>query len=159
MAKTWKKLGVIALSIGIAEGIGFAAGMLSGDIQATYGALRQPPLAPPDWLFPVVWGILYALMGIAAALIYMEEIPKSQKHYALRGYAMQLLINFVWPIVFFRFEAFVAAAWMLTGLLILVWECYREFRTIRPVAGYLLIPYLIWLLFALCLNVGVAVLN
>ena len=158
MAKLWKNIVSLIASLAIAEGAGLVSDLLAGDIPAVYENLKQPPLSPPGWLFPVVWVILYALMAVAAWLIYKEE-DSQEKHLALRGYWMQLLINFVWPIVFFRFGAYGAAAWMLAGLLFLVWECFLQFKAIKPIAGYLLLPYLAWLLFAMYLNVGIVVLN
>lgn len=159
MPKFWKNAAALLASLVIAEGVGFLSGLLSGDISAVYQSLNKPPLSPPGKLFPIVWVILYALMAVAAYLVYREDGDPQEKYFALRGYWMQLLINFVWPIVFFRFEAFGAAAWMLAGLLFLVWDCFLRFRRIKPIAGYLLLPYLAWLLFALYLNAGTVILN
>ncbi len=159
MAKLWKNIVSLVASVAIAEGAGLISGLLAGDIGEIYKTLNQPPLAPNGIVFPIVWIILYALMGVAAWLVYIAEDDPAQKHQAIRGYWMQLLINFVWPIVFFRFGAYWAAAWMLGGLIFLVWECLLQFKNIRPWAGYLLLPYMAWLLFALYLNIGTAILN
>ncbi len=149
----------ILLSIALAEGVGFLSSYLSGNINNATQSINQPPLAPPPWLFPVAWGILYALMGIAAGLIYLNNGDRERREQALIYYGVQLAVNFSWSIVFFRFRAFWLAVIIILVLDILVYLTMRRFRAISPVAGYLLIPYLLWLLFATYLAIGVFILN
>ena len=149
----------ILLSIAIAEGVGFLSGYLSGDIGAVYRSFEQPPLAPPGWLFPIAWGILYALMGIAAALIYLNMSDDCAREEALIYYGVQLAVNFSWSIVFFRFQALWLGVVIILVLDLLVWITYRKFSAVSRTAGVLLIPYLIWLLYATYLAVGVFFLN
>ncbi|MGN0669627.1 MAG: TspO/MBR family protein, partial [Oscillospiraceae bacterium] len=130
-----------------------------GDISAVYQTLEKPPLSPPDWIFSVVWIILYALMGISAYLVYRSDSEPVSVKSALRVYWLQLVVNFAWSIVFFRFQAFWAAFVVLIILLILVITMLVKFAKIRPVAALVSAPYLLWLLFAAYLNVTTALLN
>ncbi len=150
---------VVLISIAIAEGIGFLSGFLAGNTRNVYQDLNQPPFAPPGWVFPVVWAILYALMGIAAALVYLNRGNDLRRRQGLWLYAVQLLVNFSWSIVFFRFQAFgwaVAVILLLDALVILttLW-----FWAVSETAGKLMVPYLIWLAIASYLAIGVYILN
>lgn len=152
-------LKTVAIQIILAEAVGGLAAALSGNIGSDYRAFNQPPLSPPGWLFPVVWVILYALMGISAALVMEASAPQDAKANALKFYIGQLIINFLWPIIFFRFENFWMAFVFLLALDLLVAVTLIKFWRIRPAAGWLLIPYALWILFATYLNWGVAQLN
>lgn len=149
----------ILLSIAIAEGVGLLSGFLAGDSREVYQTLNQPPLAPPGWVFPVAWGILYALMGIAAGLIYLNRGDDRAREQALIYYGIQLAVNFSWSIVFFRFQALWFAVVIILVLDILVFITQRHFSRISKAAGWLMVPYLLWLLFATYLAVGVFFLN
>lgn len=142
-----------------AELAGVLSSLFAGNISAVYQTLEKPPLSPPDWVFPVVWIILYALMGISAYLVYRSDSEPVRVKSALRIYWLQLLINFSWSIVFFRFQAFWAAFVVLIILLILVITMLVKFAKIRPAAALVCVPYLLWLLFAAYLNVTTALLN
>lgn len=157
MNKDSKKL--IIISILIAEGVGLLSSLLAGDTRAFYQTLNQPAFAPPGWLFPVAWGILYALMGAAAALIPTSMGADADKKRALTLYGLQLLLNFSWSIVFFRFGLLWPSVLVILALLLLVVLTFLAFLDIRPLSGYLLIPYLLWLLFATYLNISIAILN
>ncbi len=159
MVVTKKNLLGALLSILLAEAVGFLAGLLSGNSRAIYQSLTQPPLSPPGWIFPIVWTILYALMGLAAYLIYASACSDETKKRALGLYLAQLGVNFLWSIVFFTFGAYGAALVVLLLLDYLVFMTIRAFREIRPVAAWLLIPYFLWILFATYLNVGIVALN
>lgn len=136
---------------------GIAGALLGGNTGEVYETLIRPPLSPPSILFPIVWSILYALMGVAAYIISTENTPK--KEFLLRAYWAQLTLNALWPLVFWRFKAFGFAAAII--VLILVMVIYLAVNTfkINKTGFYLLLPYIIWLLFALYLNIGIAVLN
>ena len=142
-----------------AELAGVLSSLFAGNIGAVYQTLEKPPLSPPDWVFTVVWIILYALMGISAFLVYHSGAEPVRVKSALRIYLLQLVVNFSWSIVFFRFQAFWAAAVVLAILLILVITMLIKFAKIRPAAALISVPYLIWILFAAYLNVATAVLN
>ncbi len=149
----------ILLSVALAEGVGLLSGYLSGDIGAVYRSFEKPPLAPPGWLFPIAWGILYALMGIAAALIYLNRGDDRAREEALVYYGVQLAVNFSWSIVFFRFRALWLGVVIVLVLDLLVWVTRRHFARISRAGGWLLVPYLLWLLYATYLTVGVFFLN
>ncbi len=122
-----------------------------------YGEINKPALAPPGWLFPVVWTILYALMGISSYIIWSEKSSYTKE--ALTIYGIQLVFNFCWSIFFFVLEAFLLSFVWLCGLFILIFIMIMAFRRISPVAAYLQIPYAVWVLFAGYLNAGIYFLN
>lgn len=133
---------------------GIAAG---GNFSAFYNALNQPPFAPPGWLFPAAWGILYALMGISAYLIWSSGHKGSKQ--ALVLYGIQLFVNFLWSPVFFGLKSFAGATIVILVLLALVAMMIISFWRIRKPAALLNIPYLLWLVYAGYLTIGVLVLN
>ena len=153
----WKRYKPILLQVVIALLAGGLASLLGGDTAPLYERLVSPPLAPPGWVFPVVWSILYVLMGVAAGLVVKSQDVDSRQALAL--YYLQLGLNVLWPLVFFRFEWITMAAVWLLLLTVAVYTTWMRFRAINKVAGWLLVPYLAWCLFALYLNIGLAVLN
>lgn len=100
----------------------------------------------PPWIFPVVWTILYTLMGISAYIIY-EKTNKT-----LKIYTYQLIVNLLWSFIFFKFKLFTLAFIWILFLILLVIIMIKEFLSINKTAGYLQIPYLIWILVAAILN-------
>lgn len=142
-----------------AELVGALSALLSGTFSNKYMTFIKPPLSPPGWVFPVVWTVLYALMGISAYLVYNSDENQRDKSKALKVYFIQLALNFLWSIIFFRFELYKIALMDLVLLLIAVIIMTILFYRIKKAAGYMNIPYIIWLLFATYLNIGVAVLN
>ena len=152
-----RKALIICLLIPLAVG-GLAAALTMGSMEQ-FAALAQPPLSPPGWVFPVVWTILYLLMGWASFLIWKSGAPQAAKKRALGLYGMQLAVNFVWPLLFFRAGLYGFALLWLVILLVLVAETMLAFGRIDRRAAWLLAPYLLWLLFAAYLNAGVWLLN
>ena len=151
----WKKL-LICLAIPL--GVGGLAALLSGGMD-TYGRLIQPPLSPPGWLFPIVWTILYLLMGYASYRVLLADASREDRKKALAVYGIQLFLNFLWPIAFFRLEAYWLAFAILLGLWVSIYLTMHLFSLIDETAEDLLIPYLLWVTFAGYLNLGVALLN
>lgn len=149
----WRKL---AVSVAVALGAGLLASLLAPGISEAYETLYQPPLAPQGWLFPLVWAVLYVLMGVAAYLIG-QGAAGEDKRSAMLYYWAQLLVNLCWPMIFFRFEAYVTAGFWLVFLWYLAFITFRKFTRLNETAGNLLIPYLIWLVFVGYLNLAVAV--
>lgn len=146
-------------SILLAEAVGGLSGWLAKDSMAVFNAqVQQPPLSPPQWVFPVVWSILYALMGFSAARIYRsaQSAPRKQ---GLNLYAVQLIVNFFWTLLFFNAQAYGFAFLWLLLLWILVLAMILIFRKTDPLAAKLQLPYLLWLTFAAYLNFGVWILN
>lgn len=143
--------------------VGLVASVLTGNTMMEFGRLKQPPLAPPAWLFPVAWTILYILMGVASYLIYRLN-PKTKAERKLQTaeliiYFVQLFFNFMWTIFFFRLEM----RWFAFGWLIVMWlmilalicMCAKN----RKAAAWCLVPYLLWCTFASYLNIMIAILN
>ena len=161
-----KKINVIKLIIAIA--IPLAIGMLSSfitkDAMMSFNAMKKPPLAPPGILFPIAWTILYILMGISSYIIYAYDAQNDTSSLNLKNkclllYAIQLIFNFFWSIIFFEFKLYIFAfAWLII-LWILVFKLMKESKKISKVASYLLIPYLAWMAFAAYLNIGIIILN
>ncbi len=145
---------IIAILIPIA--VGMLSAVLSQNM-ALYSKINQPPLAPPGFVFPIVWGILYILMGISSYLIYESNNPF--KNQALGIYALQLFFNFFWSIFFFRFNWYLFAFLWLLAMIVLIIIMIDSFYKIKPLAAYLQIPYLLWCLFAAYLNFMIYRLN
>ena len=153
------KLTDLLIFIVTAELVGALSALLSGNFSSLYTDIIRPPLSPPSWLFPVVWAILYALMGTSAYLIWQDHKNEIRRSAALRLYFVQLAVNFSWSIVFFRFRLFGAASALAIVLFLLVIIMIFSFYKIRPLAAWLNIPYAIWLLIASYLAIGVYILN
>ncbi|WP_242836365.1 TspO/MBR family protein [Ruminococcus sp. FC2018] len=122
-----------------------------------YDRVNIPPLSPPSWLFPVVWTILFGLMGISSYLVWNEDSSYTKE--ALGIYGIQLVFNLCWNVFFFVMETFLVSLIWLVGLLILIIIMIAAFRRISPVAAYLQIPYALWVAFACYLNAGIYYLN
>ena len=135
--------------------LGALGGLLGGTMDLS--ALNQPPLTPPAWVFPVVWTILYGMMAIAAYLVYnSHDIDRGAP---LRLYLLQVIVNALWPLLFFRLEwRLLAFVWILI-LIALVILMMTGFKPISPTAFWLTVPYLLWLFFAAYLNFSFYLLN
>lgn len=148
----WKSL---LVSLAISLGAGILGNIVGGNRNGQYEQLYQPPLAPPGWVFPIVWTILFILMGIAAYLIYESDSPEKKE--ALGIYAAQLIANIGWSLIFFGLDAYLLAfAWILL-LWYLIFLTWQSFRKINKTAGWLLVPYLAWVTFATYLNLAIAI--
>jgi len=149
----WKKL-IICILIPLA--VGGLSALLTGDGMETFGSLNKPPLSPPAWLFPVAWTILYILMGVASYLVLTSGKPSGK---ALTVYGVQLVFNFFWSIIFFNLELYLFAFIWLVALWILILATAYLFYEISKPAGYLMLPYLLWVTFAGYLNLSIYLLN
>ena len=157
MKDTGKKISPYAVSIAIALAVGGLSAALTGDKMEEYTKLVQPPLAPPGWLFPVVWTALFILMGISAAIIWKSD--SSERSDALFIYGTQLVVNFLWTIFYFSFNArLLAFCWLIFLFLLVLLMAVRFFR-LSPAAAKLQIPYIVWLVFAGYLNLATYILN
>lgn len=151
----WKKL-LVCLAIPLGVG-GLSALLTSGNMQL-FEEINKPPFSPPGWLFPVVWTILYALMGVSLYLV-TETITRKNLQPALIAFAVQLLLNFFWSIIFFNARAYLFAfIWLILLWVAIIANIYL-FYGINKNAAKLLIPYLVWVTFAGYLNLGIFVLN
>ena len=151
----WKKL-LIMLAIPLA--VGGLSALISGGMTA-YGEFNQPPLSPPGWVFPVVWTILYLLMGYASYRVLTSGADPEQIRKALILYGAQLVLNFLWSPVFFGLQWYLVAFFVLIALWVLIFLTMRAFSQIDEKAGDLLLPYILWVTFAGYLNLGVYFLN
>lgn len=156
MKTKWKTL---ILCIAIPLVVGGVAGFLSSGSMDTFEALTKPPLSPPGWLFPVVWTILYTMMGIAFYLIITADATRKDIATASKLYGLQLLFNFLWTIWFFNLGLYWFSFLWLVALWFLILATAAAFSRISKPAAYLLIPYLAWVAFAGYLNLGIAILN
>lgn len=123
-----------------------------------YSALNHPPLTPPSWVFPPAWAGLYTMIFISFVLFAL----KRTEHSKISGFVLffvQLLLNFIWPSIFFYFKNISMAFWVLILLDFAVLLTLIEFYKISKKSAYFLIPYFIWILFATYLNFGFLVLN
>lgn len=150
----WKPL---ILSLLISLGTGALSGFLTRNNVGIYETLKKPPLSPPALVFPIVWTILFALMGLSAYRI--DRTKSKHRKSALILYAVQLIVNFAWSLIFFNLNLwFFSFLWLL-----LLWGLIRamihQFSKIDKTAAYLQIPYLLWVTFAGYLNLSVYLLN
>ena len=146
-------------SILVTLAVGGLSALLTRGGMDFYSEIQKPPLAPPSIVFPIVWTILFVLMGISAAIIYNSEAPETQKSSALLTYAVSLAFNFFWSIIFFNFRWFLFAFFWLLALLFLIARTIVKYYKISPIAAYLQIPYLLWVAFAGYLNFAIWYLN
>jgi len=141
------------------EAVGVLSGLLSmGRMEIYNETVIKPMLAPPDIVFPIVWTILYGLMGVSAARIWMAE-PSAAQSRGMNLFFAQLIFNFFWTLIFFNAQAFGFAAIWLLALWTLTLLMILSFYKVDKLAAYLQIPYLLWLTFALYLNISVWMLN
>ena len=134
----WKEL-LVAIAIPLLVG-GLSALLTSGSMQ-DFEQLIKPPLSPPGWLFPVVWTVLYILMGIASYLIYTAKHSAGLAGNALFFYALQLFFNFFWSVIFFNWEMYLLAfIWLIILWALIIITAVKFYRISKP-AGYLMIPW------------------
>lgn len=139
--------------------VGGLSALLTRDAMEAFQNMNQPPLSPPAWLFPVVWTFLFLLMGLASYLVYTSGAPVPQRNRALTLYGVQLAVNFCWTLLFFNARLYLFAFLWLVLLWVLILLTIRQFGRIRPAAGWLLAPYLLWVTFAGYLNFAIYWLN
>ena len=156
MKEKWKSL-IVCLLIPLAAG-GVSALLSDGGMER-FSQLNQPPLSPPGWLFPVVWTILYLLMGFASWLVLTSGESQRMVIRALRVYSLQLAINFFWSIIFFSLGKYLFAFFWLLLLWVLIIVTMIRFYHVREVAGEALLPYFLWVIFAGYLNLAICLLN
>jgi len=153
----WKAAIVTVVAI---ELLGGLSGWLS---QSGYGnpwfdALVKPSFMPPGFLFGIVWPILYALLGLALALI-LAEPPTDRRRVALILFGVQMALNFAWSPIFFAGHDITLAKYVIITMIVIAVATALLFYRLRPVAGLLMVPYLCWLMFATALNTSIETLN
>ncbi len=156
----WKKIKPYVISIAIALAVGGLSSLLTKNNMDVYDTINRPALAPPMWLFPIVWSILFILMGISSALVWVRRDENPEEAFvALRVYALQLIVNFFWTIIFFNMQAYLFAFVWLLLLLVLIIIMIVQFKKISSKAAYLQMPYLLWVTFAGYLTLMIYLLN
>lgn len=146
----------LIVSILIPLTVGSISALVSGNM-SIYPTLNKPALSPPSIVFPIVWTMLYVLMGISSYIVYSSSNPN--KDIALKVYGLQLFFNFCWSILFFRYNLYLPAFIWLIGLILLIILMIKKFYGISPLAAYLQIPYLLWCIFAAYLNFSIFLMN
>lgn len=152
-------LGALIISIIIAEGVGYLSAAFSMTSPSYYNELVKPGFAPPGWLFGPVWIVLYLLMAIAAYRVWMYRNSKKGVYKALFFYFLQLVLNFLWSIIFFRYRLIAIAFFEIILLLLFIIITTIKFFKIDRIAGFLMIPYILWVAFAAVLNYSLWTLN
>lgn len=138
--------------------LGFLSGQVAGNGGPWYAMLDKPALTPPGWMFPVAWTVLYIMQGLALALV-LNARGAEERGVAVALFAAQLTLNVAWSPVFFGWHQVTAALWVIVGLFVFALAATVAFGRIRKVAGWMMVPYLAWLVFAGCLNWGIDRLN
>ncbi|MBQ8301531.1 MAG: tryptophan-rich sensory protein [Clostridia bacterium] len=156
----WKKIKPYVIAIAIALAVGGLSALFTKNNMDVYERINRPMLAPPMIVFPIVWSVLFILMGIGSAIVYLNRYKDfDTASSALKIYAFQLVVNFFWSIIFFNLQAYLFAFIWLIVLWILILLMIIQFYKISPLAAYLQIPYLLWVTFAGYLTFMIYLLN
>lgn len=156
----WKKIKAYAVAIAIPLAVGGLSALLTRSGMDAYQYVVQPPLSPPMWLFPVVWSLLYILMGVGSAMVWLSRGNDQEAALsALIVYGFQLTVNFFWSIIFFNMQAFLFAFIWLVLLWLLIIAMIVKFSRVSRAAAWLQVPYLLWVTFAGYLTLMVWLLN
>ncbi len=148
------------VAIAIPLTVGVLSALITMGNMDIYGEINTPPLSPPSWLFPVVWTVLYVLMGISSAIVYINrERNPDEARRGLTYYAVSLVVNFTWSIIFFNMQQFLLAFVWLLLLLYLIIKTVISYARVSRAAAYLQIPYILWVAFAGYLNAAIWLLN
>jgi len=141
----------------LAGGIGAMATQTS--VNTWYTTLNKPFFNPPNWIFGLMWTTLYILMGVAAGIVWSRGFHHRWVKTAMYHFIFQLLINVLWSLVFFGLQEIFGALLVIIGLLVLLIFTYKWFKVVNNLSAYLLIPYILWVSFALVLNFSIWKLN
>jgi len=149
----------IIICIILCLALGIASGFIGGSpLSDWYQALNKPFFQPPPWIFGPAWTLLYTLMGIAIAMIWNLSYTAARKK-AIRLFVIQFVLNFVWSPVFFGLQIPMIALVIILSLWIMIVITIRHFYSLKKLAAYLLVPYLLWVSFATVLNATIVYLN
>lgn len=155
----FKKIMAMVIHVAIPIGVGLLSGYISSDAMKAYADLDKPFLSPPAAVFPVVWTILYLLMGFGAYLVFSQKEKSGRQTMGLIAYYLQLFMNFFWSIIFFNQKAYLIAFFLLLIMMIAVTIMLINYKVVSKLAFLMNVPLLVWLFFAGYLNLGVIVLN
>lgn len=153
----WVKIGIGIIGCNL---VGLLASTVTLEaIPGWYAQLNKPFFNPPNWLFGPVWTLLYTLMGISAAAIWQVGTDQNRVKHALSVFGIQLMLNAMWSFIFFGFKSPLLAFIEIICLLLVIIYTFRLFKEIKPWAGWLLVPYILWVTFAAALNLAIYILN
>lgn len=151
----WQLAGWIVFSIAV----GSISGLLTRPaISGWYRTLKKPSFNPPNWIFGPVWTTLYILMGVSAWMVWLQPVSQLRT-YALIWFLIQLALNFLWSMIFFRWHAIAGALGEISILWLAILATMVLFWELHPLAGWLMVPYLAWVSFATILNLAIFRLN
>ena len=157
---TKEKIKIYIVAIAIPLAVGILSMLLTNDNMSLYEDIVMPPLSPPAPLFGIVWGILYVLMGVSSAMVFIDrKVNASAASKGLSAYCISLFFNLLWSVLFFNLRAFFFSFIWLAALFCLIVRTVIEYKKINRWAAYLQIPYLLWVAFAGYLNIAIAFLN
>ena len=155
-----KRVAGIVVSIAVCELAGIVGSVFTMPaIPGWYAGLAKPSFNPPNWIFGPVWTLLYAMMGLAAYLVYEKGFKRPEVKKALAVFAAQLVMNTLWSIVFFGAHRILGAAVVIVLLWAMILATILLFHRISKAGAYLLVPYILWVSFATVLNASLYVLN
>ena len=135
--------------------VGVFSAFLTAEDMKIYETMEQPPLSPPGWLFPIVWTILYAVMGVASYIVCASDADVNQKRRAMGVYVAQLLMNMFWSTLFFTYERYLLSLIWLLVMWVQILICTVRFFRIQRAAGYMMAGVLAWTTFAAYLNIAI----
>lgn len=153
------KFKVYPVAILIPLAVGALSAWITKNSMDIYSTINRPFLSPPSYLFPIVWSVLFILMGISSAIIYLSDAKPDDKRSALSIYAVNLAVNFFWSIIFFNMRKYLFSFIWLILLAVTIIAMIGKFKKISKAAAYLQIPYLLWVIFAGYLNIMIYILN
>lgn len=154
-----RKILRLVISVAIPLAIGWLSSLATGDFKEAFDDAMQPSFTPPPWVFPIVWAVLYTMLGISLFLVVKDGFDSPEVRDTLFYFGISLVMNFFWSPIFFRWKLILLALVWLGAMIALgiasAWRAYCVNKT----AGALWIPYIVWLIFAFALNVGYYILN
>lgn len=149
----------LIINLAIPLAVGALSGFLTSSSMEHFNSLNQPPLSPPDIVFPIVWTALFLMMGVASYLVMNSDADSDEKKSAITAYYINLFFNFFWSIIFFNLEMYLFAfVWLIILLAIIITMAVMFYRISKP-AGLLMVPYIFWVTFAGYLNIAIYFLN
>ena len=156
LSSTWKFI----IAVVICQAVGIASGLLTQNEMSTwFSTLNKPSWNPPAYLFAPVWTTLYFLMGVSLWLVWKCNAPETQKLRAELTFALQLFLNFMWSILFFKCHSPLLALFDIFLMIIVILMTIGRFARISRLAAWLLVPYLMWVCFATVLNYRIWAMN
>lgn len=153
------RVGVLLIALLIPLLVGGFSALLTAEDMKIYETMNRPPLAPPGWVFPVVWTILYVMMGLASYFVYISKADSERKRKALSYYAAQLAMNLFWSTLFFTYSRYLIALIWLLVMWVLILVCVIRFYRIRHAAGLMMGVLFLWTTFAAYLNLAAYIMS